>query len=269
MLFIPYSGIFRDYSRHFILSALAYSVLLAFSLDALYDRFKNIKFLTRSKIVPSAVFISLFVGINILVSYPFWSNGLSKEAKLGSDVRLKTIEFSPEYQRTEEWLFKKEGDFKTLWLPAGGIIAFWDKPKTSGSYGATWDLFAAYARKPGQILITDRLTGSTRNFAELIQANIYTDKSLYLADIISLANVRYLIVRTNAYSDPNKLPMRKICQKLENDAKFQKVLTDDSVVVFENTKVLPNIYPFTPPTVVVGGIDALGQVTETKYLNGN
>ncbi|MBU3957240.1 hypothetical protein KKI19_03155 [Patescibacteria group bacterium] len=254
LLFIPYSQIFRDYSRNFILSALAYSALLAFTLDALYDWFK------KNKIV-SFIFISLFISTNILTSYPFWSGGLAKEAKLERDVRLKTIQFSPEYQRVEEWLAEEEGDFKVLWLPTGGgVVAFRDKPKTAGPYGAIWDLFAGLARKPGQIAVTDRETGYGRDFAEAIQRNIYADKNPYLADILSLANIKYLVVRLNAYDDPNKPPMETIYHKLENDDKFQEVLVDGSVVVFENKKFLSHFYPSQNIIYSDGNIEGLSDV---------
>jgi len=242
MLIIPYSSIFRDYSRNFILSAFAYSVLLAFALEVLFNWFKNIRFLSKFKDnILSFIFIGFWVGINILTAYPFWSGELSKKAKVESDVRLKTIQFSPENQRTEEWLSKKKEEIKALWLPTGGVVAFWDRPQTSGPYGSIWDTFAGFARKPGRLTITDRDVGYRRDFAEEIQRNVGADKSPYLADILGLGNVKYLIVRLNAYSH-NEPNMEKIGYKLENDAKFQRVLIDNSIMIFENKIYSPYFY---------------------------
>lgn len=259
LLFIPYSSIFRDYSRNFVLSTFTYSALFAFTLDVFYSWLKNAKFLSKFKnSIVCFMFVGLLIGMNILTSYPFWSSDLSKEAEVESDVRLKTIQFSPEYQRVEEWLNKKEEELKALWLPTGASIAFLDKPKTAGPYGGTWDIFASFARKPGRIAITDRDVGYKRDFAEKIQRNICADESPYLADILGLTNIKHLVVRLNAYS-LNKLHMEKIAHKLENDAKFRKVLLDDSVMVFENKMFLPHFYI---PQNIIYSNDNIGSLVD-------
>jgi len=255
---IPFSNVIRDWKRFSIFSALSYSVLIAMTIDALIRREDKLSFntfkLSRYKNNIGYILVILIV----LNSYPFWAGEFYSEPKYGYDIRLRTLEFPSEYYEVENMLVKESSSSsKVLYLPIGGRLDLLYDERFHGAYHEIADIFGIFAPIPSVIGISDKGIGVAQGFAQLLQSNLNSDKSSHLADLLSLAGVKYVIIRLDTYLGAEEPSMKEVAQKLETEPGFRKVRRINSIAVFENTKALPHIYSSTVLTMVEGGISNL------------
>ncbi len=241
--YVPFSNVIRDSSRFITLSTLAYSVLIAMTFDALFSR-ENKPSSNRLKIIGYKNIVGyILVVLIVLNSYPFWTGELYGTPKHSYDIRLRTLEFPSEYNAVENMLAKEKGSYKALYLPLGGRLDLLYDERFHGAHREITDIFGYFAPVPGVIGISDKGIGIAQDFAQILQLNINSNESLYLSDLLNLANIKYVIIRLNTYLGPPGQPwMKEITYKLGREDSFRNIQEINSIVVFENTKVLPHIY---------------------------
>lgn len=266
---IPFTQVIRDYSRFIYLSTLAYSVLIAMTIDTLISNIRR----NRQKYLKSTSLAFIFL-VSVLAialnSYPFWTGELYGRPVYGYDIRLRTLEFPGEYYTTENMLAKEKDSFKALYLPMGLVVGLSDDQRFSGIYNEVSDLFPNFSPMPGMTTKGDRRTGAHQEYAQMLESRINANQMDDLYLLLSLANVKYVVVRRNTYTGwPEQRITEETVGQFEKAESFRKIREFNSVVVFENTKVLSHIYPAAIPIYVNGGIDEMLQAVSLGKLTGS
>jgi len=270
LLYIPFSNVMRDYSRNIIFSTLSYPILIAMTIDALITRKSNsssgpVK-TSRYKFILGYI-ITILIVVN---AYPLWTGELYGRSKYGYDIRLRTIRFPKEYYAVENMLAKKKkGSFKAFYLPMGGNLDLLYNKRFDGAYHEIADIFANFAPLPGVIVLSDKGIGIAQDYASVLLDSINYNKNLVLLNLLDLANIKYIIIRLNTYLGSKQPSMKEMVKNLEkiNRLRLPKIYENNSMVIFENPYFFPPIYGSDTSTVVAGNIEALLQMSSTRYLD--
>lgn len=238
--YVPFSNVIRDSSRFMTLSALSYSVLIAMSIDVLLIKGDKT---TPINIYKNLLAYTLLFFILLSSSYPFLVGGLYGDSKYGYDIRLRALEYPNEYYEINHLLAKEESSSKALYLPLGDRLDLEYNKKFHGSYTEITDVFARYSTTPGIIALTDRGIGIPTSFVQFLLLSLNSDRSFSLVSLLSLANIKYVVIRLNTNERPGDLSMEKSSHKLEVLEGFRKIYNNSFIAAFENSRVLPRIYP--------------------------
>lgn len=270
---IPFTIVIRDASRFIVLSTLSYSVLIAITLDELTGRSSK-TFFKAFRLGITSVLLCILTFFIILNSYPFWAGELYGTPKYSYDIRLRTVEFPSEYFAVENILAKEKSSSKALYLPTSGRLDLLNNTLFHGPYREIADIFATYASIPSVICTLNGRIGIAKDFAQALQSDINSNYSLgdsiRLSNLLNLANIKYVIVRLDTASPPGQPSMSEIAKKLKMETGFRKLYTNNSVIVFENTKVLPHIYPTTAPILINRSVDEMfNLLAYNEFPSGN
>lgn len=260
--YIPFTNVIRDSSRFITLSTFAYSVLIAATLDSLPGAIEKLSL--NWHIFPDyrnagALAALIFVALIALNSYPFWTGELYGRSEYAQDIKLRTLEFPDEYNRVEKMLAKKGSAFKALYLPTGGGLSLMYDERFHGAYREVSDIYGNFSPLPGLIISSEKGIGSVaQDFVRILHSKINSKESANLVELLSLANIRYVIIRLNTFFGPSGQPsMEEIVRTLDKTDGFQRYFEGDSIVIFENTGVLPHVYSAPDITFVYSGVESL------------
>lgn len=253
--YIPFSYAFRDVTRYMILSALSYSVLLAYAVTSLIDRFNGqhcamFKVNPRYKLNFSTTF-QVFVLILILMnSSPMWTGQIYANQNQEYDVRLRTLSFPNEHYDVEEWLSQKDGNFKVLWLPTGDFLDYTDSENFHGPYRGTVDIWSTFSNGPGGFFFSYEYSSPSTNFAKFVIYSIINNKNKNLGKILGTMNIKYIILRLN--TEVWEVDATRILANLRDQYDLREIQRFGSIIIFENVTVDPPISANKSGYVVVG-----------------
>lgn len=262
---IPFTIVIRDPSRFIILSSLAYSVLIAYTIEGLmYKQTGELASASRWIGKLCACMLVALVGLN---SYPFWKGGLYGAPKEGLDIRLRTHQFSKEYFYVEKMLNSSE-EFKAFYLPTGGFVGLLNKLEFHGPFHEFADIFSGFSPVPGTVNNKGdrRNIGSLKVFDEILEQEMSLTQAGRFPSLINLANIKYIIARLNMYSNPLLPSVRRIVQVLKTVPWLTKIYDGKHIVAFQNEHVLPRIYATSKASIISGDLSSLLPLSETSYL---
>lgn len=228
---LPFSDLIRDIARFLVLSSFAYVILSALTLDKLFkDGRSYLRFLG-----------TILVFLLFVASASFWTGELTGESRQPHDVRLRTYEYSPEYEKVESILAKDPGDFKVLYLPIVGELSLTDDRRFFGSFQGIRDTVASYSPKPGAIGLSDRLKGPSKNFLLDLEKKTNNLQFANLSDVLALMNVTHIVVRKNM-TNPHSHPGREMATEMKKHGSYALIEDAPKVALFKNSISLPHFY---------------------------
>lgn len=233
LLNIPFSNGIRDFARFTTLSTFAYPILAAILIN--YLIIKRNKFLIL--IIATLWFFSI---------YPWRISDISNwKIEDGCAGRLRTKVFPKEYIELEKNLSNKKLDQKSFYLPTGGIVDFNDDYKFHSICNETWDIFAGFSPIPGALSLTDRKRGYLTEYIDNIKNNLDRKR---LIDLLSLTNIKYIIIRKNLLKPEEKHYLKNIESLTENNI-LSKYLENTKLVVYIVNDYLPHFFIADKSTV--------------------
>ncbi|MBI1884562.1 MAG: hypothetical protein HYS08_10240, partial [Chlamydiae bacterium] len=264
--FIPFSNVVRDVGRFMVLSNLAYAVLSAMVIDALCCYTKKAS-LWNFRGYRFKRFVGYgLVFLVVLLSCPFWIGELYGESSGGFDIRLRTLQFPKEYYEVEQSLKGEKSGLKALYLPLGGRVGLLNDKRFFGMSREICDLFSIYAPVPAVIGLSDRGNGIASDFIDILRAKIFSHNSGYLTELLGLASIKYLIIRLGMYQGSQTPSMKEIARRFEAVDGLSRICNSELVEIFENTRVLPLIYPASSVAIVRGPVSNLGLPVLMPYF---
>jgi hypothetical protein len=144
---------------------------------------KNLHKLPAKKVYPIFSILILFA-TGFFSSYPFLSGMLS--------ANLKAVNFPDSYQTVTRWLAEQAGDFRVLWLPPDPYTQYdW----IGNSSYQQRDLIASYSPKQNLMSYSP---SNFRIFSYFVASALYHNETRYLAKILAIADVKYVLYRSDA-----------------------------------------------------------------------
>ena len=232
--YIPVFRLFRT-SAYFILgAAVAYSILVPFSLFEIARYVKQYWF--PSRVVYGVVIVILFI-LSIISSYPvlfrypaYLQPDPAKPAELGMRI-------PPDYYRLAGYIDSQPEDTKVFTLPLDpGYELLKEDPWYFGI-----PMLPYVANKP---IINQRV----QDFGVSYSLPLVIEKELIEGNpnsfiLLNLSNIRYIVVKNNA-TNIDQLAVNSQISK-----NYRHVKTFDNAVLYENASYLPHIY--VPDRIVI------------------
>ncbi len=184
---IPGFWIFREpFSKFTLINTLSFSVLLGFSVEAIYNKINNSKFLSREKLVHifSKSVLILVLLIIIIASHPLITGKVIQDASWFNEPKYSLYVKVPEdWYTASEWLEDKDTDARILLLPKAGYghCYNWDSGMCTGSP-------IAQVLLPNPIIKYDLNRSNKEIFIDKLY-NIDTD----FVRLLGLFNVKYIL----------------------------------------------------------------------------
>lgn len=235
-----FGWVFRNPSKWVSLIALAYSFTIFLFLNNIIakrchdNNFK--KYLISGCVVILFSFLFIFISTTI--------DGYSNEI-------LNPIQIPEEYNKTNTWLAKQDGNFKTLWMPPyNGRKSTWSDGHMLGSF--------------------DTMSSSIPTFGS---GNIDTAYYLYylfnnyktynFSKYIAFLNIRYVIYHQDVIGG-NEL------QEIFHDESLNKIKSYGFISIFENYEYASHINTISKNVVIIDGLDkftSLVNINDFSPLN--
>jgi len=227
LICIPFSDVIRDFARFSVLSTFAYVVLASLFLNFVFSKNKKLY-----KLFGFVLILFWFISI-----FPWWSGEISKwENSKGSDMRLRTKNFSAEYFKREIDFSKKQLTQRAFFLPLGGTVSFVDDKKFKGAFNETQDIFAGYSPIPGVLAISDRSNGYLNSYLSTISEN--QEK---LTDILKLNSTNYFVIRKKMVLKNKEVILDNLNNK-EKNGELRTYTDNEELLIYKKTNILPHIY---------------------------
>lgn len=274
-------SVYRDPNVWIQLACMGYAVLLGLSSEAFLARARalakpikmrlrvratSIIFSSKAHVTSFLIVLLLFNSIIFAYSWPFLTGNFAGN--------MQTYEFGRKYEELWQWLSGEPEDFRVLWLPAPYPTLY---PGTNFKQGG-YDLMAMYAGKP--VLYQGHPTTSPP-FVHFIIKTLYENRTEHLAELLGLANIKYIVFDTNKTCSPAltdnywvkfffpemRFTNEKLITTLQQQKCIDLVAVKDSILIFENKKYLPHIFPVGQIGLFAGDLDALVSMSYIENLD--
>ncbi|MBN1419191.1 MAG: hypothetical protein JXP34_10470 [Planctomycetes bacterium] len=246
LLRVPFSTIIRDVGRFLSLAAIAYAVLIGFTIEALLRGGRAER--------PSARRVAGFCALLILAVHasPLWKGGLYRAGRHGGggalygfDWRLRPFSFPPSYEDLERELAGDAAVRKGLWLPTGGGLSTTRDPRFQEPYAELQDIVAGYSRAGCQIFLSDKCVGPERAFQEALVHAAVGEGDLPLAPLARWAGIGHLIVR-RGFASYGGVSGEEICRRLEEEPGIERVEDAGDYELFRVTGAPERVWASRP-----------------------
>lgn len=243
-----------------VLISMCYAVLFGYGMISLYHTL-------RKASTAIAIVISSFVGILILVIYPYplWTGEVIHDGF--NTYPSYHVNVPPYYGDAAEWLDKKDGHFRFYSVPQSptfNISLKWE----NGYLGSnpSVNIFS----KPG-------VYSTVNPIAQLPYILLRDNPGTDISSILRLQGVKYLLL----HKDVNDELWDIFSGKHKNIAYIQKSLTQQAAIIpseefgmlqfykLSDEVYLPPIYTSSMPTIIAGSGRDLEQFIASDYLNGH
>lgn len=278
---IPFFQIFRSPITWYPLVSLGFAALLGLSSEILQQHFWKLKEFSvqimrsgkaftyvslspsRTKVLSSLIVFQLFLASIFVYVFPFFTGDFG-----GS---MQTYKFGDEYDQLWQWVSNEPESFRVFMLPAPYPTLYADA-KYSSSPG--YDLMARYIGKPF-------LYYGKGNFPQLTIFQIktlYENRTEHLADLVSLSNIKYLILDLNkkttttdhgwAVNFPEMhFTNEKLIRTLQQQKNIEQFDAVDSTLIFRNENYSGQIFPVNQIGLFAGDLDGLVSLSYTENLS--
>jgi hypothetical protein len=254
---ISFLQIFRMPLKFLIITSLTYSIMIAITLQKLYETLINKKYIYRFSVL--LVLIITLVVVNV---FPMWSGEvISEGSEILPSARIKIPMY---YNEAYNWLASQEG-FRTLALPFN-INAFdWE-------YGGL---------KPPKQTLSDLPIISrpeTNAGYEIINYLNYflieRNNTQNISKLLALLNVKYILLFNDYHQKYNtwlkSLEYYQSYLGSQNEIRLEKSFGKLDFYKISDKYFLPHIYIVTVPVLVKGSLDDMLEVVHSdNFTIGN
>jgi hypothetical protein len=274
---IPFLQIFRSVEKWYPLQSLGLAVLLGLSSETfkhyLYKLIKRVVLIRnhnriatlkpdgKIKIISLLIIFLIFISSISTYAYPFFTGNFGG--------RMQTYEFGEKYEQLLHWLSTEPDDFRVFTLPAP-YPTLYNDAKYSPTPG--YDMMSRYI---GRDFIYYGKVNSPP-FERFLIKTLYENRTEYLAELLNLAAVKYIILDLNKRTTATdhgwalEFPeMEFTNKKIINTIKQQKDLTQlsliDSIQIFVNKRFQGHTFPISRIGLFAGDLDGL---ISLSYLDG-
>ncbi|MCP8322965.1 MAG: glycosyltransferase family 39 protein [Candidatus Methylarchaceae archaeon HK02M2] len=229
---------FRDPTKFLAITSFSYSILIGFGLKSLIPIIKER--LPKNLGKQSKMFVIVTVIILILVT-PMMP------ISYGNFGGLRTIQTPEYYDSVNTWLSDQSDDFRVLWIPPWFPVVSYN---WTNAYAIDPILFYTSGRPI--LSHSDKImpSNSFQNFLYNVMVKGSTNR---LGQILSLANVRYTLVRMDQKTDD----WTYFLESLQNQSDISYLRDDAPISIYENQNVGANFFATSKSMFVVGGMDSL------------
>ncbi len=268
---VPGLGMFREVSKFLMVAALP----VAFFLGLAAEGFK--RSLAKKSSLMRKVLPLLLISLLIMASSWQFITG-----DIGG--RVGTVEIPQAYQEFDSWLASQSGDFRIAFFPP----AVW---ATTYNWSSRWflDPYVALQSQPTVEIKSESDLTQGASFTRWVYTTLYSDRTSDWGKLLSVLGVKYVIIRLDADmpSERDDLSAFSLANlppevrsgipglavfSLENTIaawgkqnSLKLVQNFTSVLVYENTCPLPNIYQTDGLSLVVGDRGALVSLSDMNF----
>lgn len=277
---VSYSQTFREVYHLMFIPALAYGVLLAFTVDGLVRLMKR----RVSYLLASTSIVMIAMMAIALYSYPLFTGDLGGQ--------IQTYSLSPAYSELSRDL-AKEGDFRVLWLPIAQPM------KIEGIEYPGMDPMTILPSKRsiGRNIHRGRLVqwvpghtprGYTQSWAtsytSFLASTLHQDRTGRAGQLAGILNTKYLILRNDFDSllpeavSSGRYPAFEAMWTEDNlrdaldhqeDLALKWTLNGENASIYENDRYLPHIYAADGALLVAGDLSTLISLSYAEQLVGS
>ncbi|MHA1833307.1 MAG: alpha-(1-_3)-arabinofuranosyltransferase domain-containing protein, partial [Candidatus Baldrarchaeia archaeon] len=258
---LPYFHIFREPNKWVMLTCLSHAFLISETVKWLVKFisqgsssliFKINRYHLKFKAKP-LLFLALVLLTISTYSWPFFTGDFAGD--------LKAVNFPSEYSEVNDWLASQDGDFTVLWLPLSPRTQYnWMEDYDSQAF----DVIASYSIKPDYMPRADHPTGDTGRFFFFVNSLLYNKGATkYLAKLLAIAGVKYLIVRNDAEGYrwkylPGNYSTSQLVATIKDQEGFRLIKSVGSIDVYQNDFYNPSkIFATSSSAVITGGMRSL------------
>jgi hypothetical protein len=272
----PVLYMFRESGKALSLLPVVYMVLIAITLDNLFAMIARLREGTATKrttMVQSALAILLLaipLQYNSLLFSGDQGIALAQEGRYGrfEDIGdIMEVSKPAAYEEAARWIQERhneEGYFRVLWMPVNREANKWYRQM---------DSFVVYPVDSLSFNPADAYINTC--FQQLIN-----DDGRYLAELLSTASVKYVLVNRTARWTGELRPSRdnlgivgdpeKMVEILDNLEDFQLVYDEERLAIYENKRFLPHIAVCSSSSVVISpSFTPTGQKMQSQRLFDN
>lgn len=230
LLCIPFSNVIRDFPRFSIMSAFAYSILVGFFVNLLYQPSGENRTCKRIALLSCLT-------VWFLLLYPWWSGEFTSwQHGKGPDFRLRTKVFHGDYYKMERLLDRQKMDYRAVFMPVGGTVSMHDDPKFLGLHKEVQDIFAAYSPVPGVLVLSDKSLGHSDAYLRMVAEHMRDDP----LGTLRLTNVRLFVLRKNLME--NWKPIIRSLEREVEHGRVSRLYAGEKIVVYSRNMFLPHIF---------------------------
>lgn len=207
-------------------------------------------------------FILLIILLSVIVnSWPMFI--------VDSNSIIRKIDIPPEYTSIYKWLSEQDGDFRILILPMHYQFHVSWNPG-----GFERDIINPfYSSLPKPIIYEEDVSSNylSQRFLNLLANIIFYNQNIYLGKILSIVNVKYIILFADAtgtvFQDWQK--PEAILSFLQLQDGLELINHQGNLYVFENHWFNPHIFPLLKGSLTIGSRNILLLLSNIENLNLN
>ena len=266
---VPYFQAFREPNKWVMLTSFAFALLLSETVEwlgALSSRIGNrftFKIKARSKRLSFTstllIFLILMPIILFLYSWPFFSGDFGGN--------LQAVSFAEEYHDVTKWLSNQTDDFRVLWLPPDMYTRYdWMNPDYQQR-----DVMASFSPKPSFLNL-----GADGGFSYFVISTLYhPNTTKYLAKMLAMAGVKYIIVRNDAdnwlWSNlPGPYNRVTLKDSIEHQQGIKLIKKIGTIDIYQNEYYMVNkIFATNSATLMTGGLASFVSLSYLKDFGFN
>ncbi|MDY6893959.1 MAG: hypothetical protein SVO01_00855 [Thermotogota bacterium] len=231
---VPILAFFRHPSHLLFIISLSYSILIGIVFQKLIMIIK-LKLHTHLTYVSALIFILIIC----ISSWPVFTGDF--------DGSVQTYEPKASYVGTYDYLLKSNDSSKVAWLPITSALFYAD----SKFVDTTRDPMIVYSPKPA----IDADTRTYHKFYAFTHMVTETTRTRYLADLLRVGGVKYVITRENVRSRYSNTWNQTIF--LDGQSDFELLKKHEDVCIYKNKEYNPLIYASDVPRLVSGDFSTL------------
>ncbi|MGA2768287.1 MAG: hypothetical protein ABSF24_08235 [Candidatus Bathyarchaeia archaeon] len=249
---VPGFSMFREADKFFMLSALS----LAFFLGLTAEGFKHCV-AKSSSTVRKALPLVLISIIVLASSWQFLTGDIAGT--------VGTVQIPAAYQELDSWLTSQNGDFRIAFFPP----TVW---ATTYTWAPIWfqDPLVALEAKPTLVIKSEEDLTQSASLTRWAYTTLYSNRTNDWGKLLSVLGVKYLILRLDAdmptdRSDLSAFTLSNTLTAWGNQDGLILEKNFTSLLVYENTNQLPNIYQANGLSLIVGDRGSLISITNMNF----
>jgi len=260
---VPGFYIFREPSKFFVGVALGSSFLFGLTVSRIYEflgKFNiNFKISSKRKAIclrpAKLVTVLLLLALLLPNVYPLAQ---------GDFGGFHPTTFPKGYEDSYNWLSSQPGDFRVLILPLS-MLGNWSTPPLP-IYGPGYGGLTFYNSPPQPIVFQPTATSLNQGSQRIlyyIENLIYSNQTDRLASLLSILNVKYVVVAPLSVASPFDIfgqSYSQVLKIIQTTPDFTIVHSSGDYYIFENLKFSGQMYTASAPSLAFGNLDLLGDV---------
>jgi hypothetical protein len=255
--------IFREPSKFFVGVALGSSFLFGLTVSRIYEYLGkinlNFKIPSKHKVIDfkPAKMLTILLLFALLLPNVF-------PLAQGDFGGFHPTTFPAEYQDSYNWLSSQSGDFRVLILPLS-MLGNWSTPPLP-IYGPGYGGLTFYNSPPQPIVFQPTATSLSQGSQRILyylENLVYTNQTHRLASLLSILNVKYVVVAPLSVPSPFDIfsqPYSQVLTVMKTTPDFLLVHSSGDYFIFENVKFGGQMYGANTASLAFGNLDLLGDL---------